>query len=511
MKTRWRSFAALVLAAAMLCGASCIGSTQEGTATASSTAESCGEDQTSVEAETVDTTTAPVDPVVVPLNKSYQFTPAGMPGDRSKELLFNPGRGFRYEMAVTSVQDMEAFPSQLQALMRIYAVESPRIVQLYIYLTDYRNKDLDSRVIDAMKGMFAYCQSKKIQVLPRFAYIQIAGANAEQDAEIEQMLRHIRQFAPVLEEYRNVIFALDAGMVMQWGEWAGGTKTYTKYKPVLQELIDATPKDLFILVRYAAIKEMFAGDEARYSRLGYHEDYMVGYPHKWNTGGLETSAYYNMFLTNSADVIVQGEMPWGSDRTPVGSGLSVAMYMSKFHFLALSAVHNYREGGGQYAMVRWKEEEVSADILSQNHLSYQKSWFTSSTGGAYTQNMFHYIRDYTGYRIAAEQVTADMTGKDIVAEFVLKNYGFATPHSLYEGRLVVADEQGNVISSGTPWDVLALKPQTAVTVNARLTRPDTVNLYYIGVMITDRAGTPVRLANDALYANGVNLICPLTE
>lgn len=124
---------------------------------------------------------------------------------------------------------------------------------------------------------------------------------------------------------------------------------------------------------------------------------MVGYPHKWNTGGLETSAYYNMFLTNSADVIVQGEMPWGSDRTPVGSGLSVAMYMSKFHFLALSAVHNYREGGGQYAMVRWKEEEVSADILSQNHLSYQKSWFTSSTGGAYTQNMFHYIRDYTGY------------------------------------------------------------------------------------------------------------------
>ena len=104
-----------------------------------------------------------------------------------------------------------------------------------------------------------------------------------------------------------------------------------------------------------------------------------------------------------------------------------------------------------------------------------------------------------------------MTGKDIAAEFVLKNHGFAAPYSLAEGRLVIADEQGNVISSGKPWDVLALKPQTAVTVNAQLTRPDTVNLYYIGVMMTDRAGTPVRLANDALYANGVNLICPLTE
>ncbi|MDD6236813.1 MAG: DUF4874 domain-containing protein [Clostridiales bacterium] len=450
--------------------------------------------------------------VVVPLNKSYNFIPDGMTGDMSEKLLFNPGRGFRYEMAVSSVNEAKAFPERLESLMQDYTVESPRIVQLYIYLTDYRDKDLDNTMLGAIENMFAYCQSKKIQVLPRFAYVQDEGANATQDATIDQMLQHIDQFAPILKKYRNILFAIDAGMVMHWGEWSGGMETYTKYRPVLQKLIDATPGDLFVLVRYAAIKEMFAEDKARYSRLGYHDDYMVGYPHKWNTGGLETSMYYNTFLKNSANVIVQGEMPWGSDRTTsIGSGMNMAMYMAKFHFLAFSVYHNYREGGGQYAMVKWKSEQLTANSLSKNNLPYQESWFSDVKGGAYAQNAFNYIRDYTGYRIAAEQVKAEMKGKAITAAFTLKNYGFATPYSLSKGKLVIADRKGNIVSNGASWDVLNLKPQSTITVNAKLTRPDTENVYYIGVVITDRAGTPTRLANDAQYAKGVNLICPLVS
>ncbi len=449
---------------------------------------------------------APTVPVVSASGKST-FTPTAMRGANTDVLLKNPDRGFRLELSVQIPHTDQAIAS-LQMLLDEYASDSPRIVQTYFYLTAYKDKDLDQAAINAMQTYMDFCRREKIQVLLRFAYVTSENTNQTEAASTEQMLRHMDQLQSFLAKNRDVLFALEAGFIAHWGEWSGGGTP--ERKPVLDHLLDIVPDDLFVLVRYTSIKNMLDEDDPRRARVGYHDDYLVGKSHRWSCGGIDGSKGYAQFLRESEDVLVQGEMPWGSQYSDVIDGMGMAKRLSTLHFSVMSLYHHYKEGGGYYAMQQWKERDYTASEFKAQGLTFHPDWFLDAEGNTMSgRDVFTYIRDYLGYYLVAENSDIEINGREVKTTVRLKNYGFATPLTMESCQLVVADEQGNIKSAVNACDVKDLKSGKQVACTAKLTLPDTGGGYYLGVVFKNHAGTPARLANELLYKNGVNLMCKI--
>jgi len=137
-------------------------------------------------------------------------TPA-LSGKNARQMLKNPDRGFRIEnyMNVDSGRNgLQSYTvhgdylgpnmgeDAIGALMNRlydYNVESPTVSQMYFYLTEYRDRDLDQTAFDNMNAFFQACRQQKITLALRFAYIVTQGQEAKQEPSLEQMLRHMEQ------------------------------------------------------------------------------------------------------------------------------------------------------------------------------------------------------------------------------------------------------------------------------------------------------------------------------
>ena len=445
--------------------------------------------------------------ITVAANGKSSFTPVAMRGGNTALLLKNPDRGFRMELSAAIPRIDEAILT-LKVLMEQYAEDSPRIVQSYFYLTEYKDKDLDQAAMTAMQKYMDYCRKQKVQVLLRFAYVTNENTNKTEAAGTTQMLRHMDQLKPFLAKNRDVLFALEAGFVSHWGEWSGGATP--ERKPILEHLLDVTPSDLFVLARYTSIKNMLPDNDPRRARVGYHDDYLVGQSHRWSCGGLDGSSGYQQFLSESEDVLVQGEMPWGAQYSEPIKGMDMASRLSKLHFSVMSLYHHYKEGDGYYAMMQWKERDYTADQIKSKGLQFHPDWFLNSSGTRVNgRDMFTYIRDHLGYYLVAEKSDIEVSGRSVKATVRLKNYGFATPLTMKSCQLVIADANGKVQSAVTACDFKQLKSGKQVACTASLTLPNTKGGYYLGVLFRNHAGTSARLANETPYKNGVNLLCKI--
>ena len=88
------------------------------------------------------------------------------------------------------------------------------------------------------------------------------------DPTEEQTLRHIAQLKPILQEYSDVIFVLQAGFIGCWGEWhytenfvyqPSSQEDYLPRKHVCDALLDALPKDRQVELRTPKFKMKMYG------------------------------------------------------------------------------------------------------------------------------------------------------------------------------------------------------------------------------------------------------------
>ena len=97
-------------------------------------------------------------------------------GDHSMELLRNTDRGFRAETYYT-LGTGEEWPGGgkdgVQALidkMAYYRADSPMVIQTYIYLCAYNQKELDTLAFDQLKSYLELLREHGWSCLFRFAY-----------------------------------------------------------------------------------------------------------------------------------------------------------------------------------------------------------------------------------------------------------------------------------------------------------------------------------------------------
>lgn len=456
------------------------------------------------------------------LTKNYlQFNTPALPGSLSGALLQNPDRGFRLELSAYISPEGELWKSKgeggdalIQSALSIdyYMEEQPQLAQAYVYLSEYREKDLDQKAFDAIQKYFDFLASKNLRILPRFAYH--SSDNSQESPSAKQILRHIEQLKPLLKEYEDLIYVFQAGFIGAWGEWHTTPLTQSDYKNILKAVVDAVPAGLQVQIRQGRYKNLLDEDDPRRARIAFHDDYLVGYPLAgYSTADPASPTIQKMVAKDCLSTINDGEMPWGDDHMVVTTvdPFGLAKYLLQYRIGSLSVVHHYKENGFSYAMDDWQYVDATPENLETNGLQYTNAWFKDETGADIPRSMFQYVRDYTGYYIDTARVSAKISGRKIAVTLSLLNHGTMAPYTMNSPELLIIDKNGTVISTAAVCESRELQPGKTVTKTVTLTLPSEPCGAYIGLRFTNPRGTPAKLANDIPYQNGVNILGCLVD
>lgn len=402
------------------------------------------------------------------------------------EGLYNPERGFRLEVAVdiadkNYVWEPEKYPditSYLEEQSEMYASDSVSLVQTYFYLTGMVGKELTDENFQVMDTFFNKLRKLGKKSVLRFAYETDFMGRVKTGPTLEDIICHTEQLKPFLEKNKDIIQVVQAGMIGAWGEWHssfhGLEQSEETKRIILENILCMTPENRMLQVRVPSYKNLLKKNEKAYSRISFHDDFIIVDPHKWDGGMHEGTEFFNQIVRESPYLPVDGELPWGNwsvnkgpDNPEPGwiiDGMKTARQLFLQHYTSLSAIHNYKERGApdKYSMMYWKETPVDTTFLKENKMPVSDAYFKKKDGSPAERNVFDYIRDHLGYRIELQEMTAPsiLSFTDLNSvEISLINRGFSTLFNEHPVYLVLIDEAENVCyTSLTNADVNTWQP-----------------------------------------------------
>ncbi|MDR1630950.1 MAG: DUF4874 domain-containing protein [Oscillospiraceae bacterium] len=455
---------------------------------------------------------AKVEPCETMLDQSLPFLYA----DNSAVLLKNPDRGLRMETYITLGDPVQTYPGtgadpyeKLRSLIEKYKEESPAVVQGYVYLTRYRNKELDATALSQMKQFFELCRQNNVRILLRFAY----STESFEDAPYRWVSKNLKQIGAWFQEneqlVEDTVYAVQGGLIGYWGEGHGYKNFKQKHiGKAFAELCDIVPEHLYVQLRTLTLAETVP--EKYQKRLGMHHDYIIGdLSHPWGyvfPDGKEEEA-----LAHFQTTVNDGELPWGRaymNDNPALEPLNnlppekLLPEIARYGLSTLSLEHNYREGDGPntpYTLERWKSifyspEELHAMGLPVNPNLYQNSDNTPANVSAFT-----YLQQHLGYHLVLSNIRRE--NKEV--SFTITNYGLAAPNNFNALSVFIGEDEYAV----GDYDKTALQPGKSIAVTVTL--PQEISPEQpVGVKLTvlPHSGCSVRFANDTPFQNGIQYI-----
>lgn len=441
-------------------------------------------------------------------------------GDQAAQLRGNIDRGFRLETYYT-LGSGEAWPGDgidgydyLNDMLAFYSEENVREIQVYIYLKEYYDKDLDRHALDQMKAYFEYIRSKGMSMVLRFAYE--SDQNSEFAPKQKQMLRHIEQLGEWIDQnidlWYDTVTVFQIGMIGAWGEFGSSNVNYNRGK-IVNAVCAMVPENTYIQGRYMVVTQ--EADEIYAARVGYHNDFLVGRPHPWNTaGGNNDSEEYQVFEQANKYRLNDGEMPWaGGTQEPdeYVDGQKLIQQLYEHHLTTLSLEHNYREfikGGKQpesyYNIRRYQSEMLSLDAVKALGVPYYDAYFMDADGNSIQHSIYDYIADFLGYHLVLSDLSAQ-SGESSTVSLMVTNYGFGAPLNVSGAELVLIDSDGSEESyplAGLDVKTLCTYGQQTLTAEV----PHALDGYTIGVRFSRHGGYHIQTANALGYENGTNII-----
>ena len=169
-------------------------------------------------------------------------------------LIANPERGFYSGSGFSSAGDSPISVNVLMAGRR----EARTLYMLEFWLKDFFESDISEDFLTFIRANLAVFRQGGSKCILRFGYSDYIKdlSNPDPDGPFdtteEQVLRHIAQLKPILQEYSDVIYVLQAGFIGCWGEWhytthfnqhAQTAEDLLPRKHVVDALLDALPAD----------------------------------------------------------------------------------------------------------------------------------------------------------------------------------------------------------------------------------------------------------------------------
>ena len=209
----------------------------------------------------------------------------------------NPERGF-YSSSLGRITTKSLPPKA--ALYNSSRRTGKTIAIFEVELDDFLTSDITPEYLTLLQQEFDVLRQGGSKCILRFGYSWdtrpadggTLSNGTPYDATPAQVLRHVEQMAPVLQENSDVIMVMQAGFVGAWGEWyytdnfeSANSTEFTGRKQLVEALLAALPANRQVQLRVASYKTRILGinptdtlteatafKETPNARLGFHND-----------------------------------------------------------------------------------------------------------------------------------------------------------------------------------------------------------------------------------------------
>jgi len=135
---------------------------------------------------------------------------------------------------------------------------------------------LSSTMLNDISTRIAAFAGTGMRLMIRFTYNFGPIGPTAMDAPLSVISNHIDQLAPIVLQYKDIVFSLEAGFIGTWGEWhdsTNGNDTAAAQKTVLDKELSYFSGVFPILVRYPGDLIQYTGTTTPQPGLGLHDDY----------------------------------------------------------------------------------------------------------------------------------------------------------------------------------------------------------------------------------------------
>ena len=341
--------------------------------------------------------------VLPPLAVHEGTPPAGVDIDlsfqESSDDVKNPERGL-YKMVEYFYHKRDgSFTSATKSLTDSYNDEGTLVMTLF-YLFDFVDSDhISSDGLQYVRDVLANVRKEGKKAIVRFAYNNEHPSDYHQEPSKDQILNHLADLQPVLSEYEDVIYVVQAGFIGTYGEWYyttnfsrfEGSKEYRDFKvsgnavtgyenraAVLDGLLAAVPSGRQIELRTPFYKRFYlspgsisswtqlsapGGTDAN-ARLAFHNDaFLAG---SSDMGTYDYAEDRPMWKQQSAWLICGGEAPYGTsyslDYGDTFEEVRAAICDYHYSYLHHDTAYHTGSSGGSRMMKYWHEQGWMPDI-----------------------------------------------------------------------------------------------------------------------------------------------------
>ena len=350
---------------------------------------------------------------------SYQPTDA---------IIANPERGFYTAQEVFTVSN-KGISTDVAAFNR---KNSRTLYLLEFHLTDFVNTPISEAYLQTIRTYFQSMRDGGLKCILRFCYSN--GMNESDkpwDAEPSLTLSHVAQVKPLIQEFADIIYVVQAGFIGSWGEWYY-TENYddnATRKALVEALLDAVPDNRQIELRTPAFKMNLYG----YSLA---DTLTRATAHLPNPKG-RLAGHNDCFVASSND---QGTFRGNNDRN---------------YWAAESA---YTIMGGETCDLSaychcQKQGNIPGTLseLAKYHYSYMHQGYHPDVLKRWkTEGCFEEIQKRLGYRYVLDKgrfTKGPKAGEAFRVQLELHNEGYAPVQNPRDAELVLTDKSGSVIKT----------------------------------------------------------------
>ena len=372
-------------------------------------------------------------------------------------IIANPERGFYAAQEIFKVSSKGVSKDVAAANRKNYRT----LYLLEFHLIDFVNTSISEEYLQTIRTYFQSMRDGGAKCILRFCYSN--GMNESDkpwDADPALTLTHVAQVKPLIQEFADIIYVVQAGFIGSWGEWYY-TDNYTDNatrKTLLEALLDAVPDSRQIELRTPAFKMNLYGYSLAdtltratahttdvKARLAGHNDCFLASANDQGTYRGNNDRKY--WAAESAYTIMGGETCATSAYCHCekeGANPGTVAEMAKYHYSYLN------QGYHQGVLSRWKSEGCFEQL--QKRLGYRyvldKGQFTDSPAAG-----------------AAFRIVLD-----------LYNEGFAPVQNPRDAEFVLTDKGGKVLGTyPLNSDPRYWMPDETVTVDQTLTLPSGIS------------------------------------
>ena len=375
-------------------------------------------------------------------------------------IIANPERGFYTPVEVHKVSG-STISKEGAAINR---KNGRTLYLLEFHLKDYVNTDIPEDYLGTIRSLFAAVREGGAKCVLRFCYSNgYSEKDKPWDATPEQVLRHIAQVKPLIQENYDIILVVQTGFVGSWGEWyyTENFNDNASRKSVVDAMLDAVPDNRQIELRTPAFKMTLYGYSLAdtLTRTTAHRNDIKG-----RLGG-----HNDCYLAGAND---QGTYRGSNDRNYWGAESAYTIMGGE-----TCAVSEYCNCVPKDENSKYKG--ALADLAFYHFTYLNQNYNTAVLSRWRSQGCFEEIQKRLGYRYVLEkaQYTKDAkAGEAFRVILNLHNEGFAPAQNPRDAELVLCDKAGKVLKT---WDLVSdpryWMPNEKISIDQTVTLPEGIS------------------------------------